>query len=113
MRRRAVELVRTALANESVRTAFSVSHWREVPFAKVEPAGVVEGAIDIVADEPHGVAVLDFKTDVVTSEEAEELERLYSVQLSKYLDVARSVTSKPTNGKLVLLPRPGGVQSHT
>jgi len=32
MRRRAAELIRTALANESVHTSFSVSHWREVPF---------------------------------------------------------------------------------
>jgi len=34
MHRRAVELVRAALANESVCTAFSGSNWREVPFAK-------------------------------------------------------------------------------
>ena len=106
MRRRAVDLVRSALAIESVRTALSGSNWREVPFAKPGPTGVVDGAIDTVAEEKDSVTVLDFKTDVVKAGE-KELETLYSVQLAKYLDVVRSVGSKPAKGELIFLARPG------
>jgi ATP-dependent exoDNAse (exonuclease V) beta subunit len=103
VRRRAVELVTAALANQSVRTAFSGPHWREVPFAKVGPGGVVEGAIDMVADEREGVTVIDFKTDAVTSEQQKELERVYSAQIEEYLGVVRSVVSKAIVGGLIFL----------
>jgi ATP-dependent helicase/nuclease subunit A len=107
IRRRAVDLIRSALAMESVRTASSGSNWREVPFAKLGPTGVVEGAIDMVAEEKDSVTVLDFKTDVVIAGEGKELETLYSVQLAEYVDVARSLGSKPAKGKLIFLARPG------
>jgi len=74
---------------------------------------VVEGTVDMIADEADDMAVLDFKTDVVTAGNAKELERLYSVQLTEYLDVVGSVAPKPTKGRLVFLPRSRGVQSHT
>jgi ATP-dependent exoDNAse (exonuclease V) beta subunit len=108
MRRRAVGLVHAALANDSVRAASSGSHWQEVPFAKPGPAGIVEGAIDMFADEGEGVTVLEFKTDAVAAGETKQLERLYSVQLAEYLEVARSVAPKPVNGQLIFLASPGG-----
>ena len=103
VRCRAVELVRAALANRSVRTALAGPHWWEVPFAKVGPGGVVEGAIDMVADERDSVTVIDFKTDAVTNEQQKELESVYSAQIKEYLDVVRSVVSKPTTGGLIFL----------
>jgi ATP-dependent helicase/nuclease subunit A len=106
VRRRAVELVRAALANQSVRTALSGPHWREAPFAKVGPGGVVEGAVDVVADEGDGVTVLDFKTDAVTNQQQAELENVYSAQIKEYLDVVRSVGSKGANGELIFLSTP-------
>jgi len=49
------------------------------------------------------VTVIDFKTDAVTNEQQKELESVYSAQIKEYLDVVRSVVSKPTTGGLIFL----------
>ncbi|HLW61179.1 MAG TPA: UvrD-helicase domain-containing protein [bacterium] len=108
IRRRAVELVQAALAMDTVRATVSGRLWREVPFAKSDPKGTIEGAIDMILEDTGGVTVLDFKTDATGTADTKALEAVYSTQLKEYVDVVAHAGSKKANGKLIFLCDIGG-----
>ncbi|MEP6870796.1 MAG: UvrD-helicase domain-containing protein, partial [Anaerolineaceae bacterium] len=69
-----VELVRTALASNSVRTAVSSGRfWRELYVGADVDGTVVEGFIDLLYESPEGLVVVDYKTDEAGNDERVDL----------------------------------------
>ena len=56
---------------------------------------LIQGIIDAYFEEDDAVVLLDYKTDVITSEEA--LVKRYQVQLDYYAEVLEKLLAKPVN----------------
>ena len=79
-------LARAAATSEIVKELVARPHWREMYVAAPVGGVMVEGYVDLLADDgAGGLVVLDYKTDSVTSEAqvAERTER-YRLQAATY-----------------------------
>ncbi len=90
-------LIRSALTAPTVRRAAERPSWRELYVAM--PAGghggVVEGYIDLLVEEPDGLVVADFKTDLLTTEA--EIDRAlagYELQAATYAVALEHITDQ-------------------
>jgi len=107
-----VQLVRTALASETISRAASRQHWTEMYVAAPMPtshAGIdetvtIEGYIDLlVDDEDGGYEVIDYKTDAVQDEAAaDERAASYRLQAATYAWLVEAVTAKPVSKATLL-----------
>ncbi len=80
-----------------VRDLISRQHWREMYVAAPVGGVMVEGYVDLLADDgAGGLVVLDYKTDSVTSDEqvAERTSR-YRLQAATYALALEEVTGRP------------------
>ena len=60
-------LVQSALRAPTVQLAATCRHWKEMPIIADIDGRTVEGIIDLLIETPHGMVVLDYKTDTVRS----------------------------------------------
>ncbi len=105
------------------RALASKTRLAEVPFALSVPAQelnraeapagtVLQGAIDLVFEEPDGWVLVDYKSDTVTPENRAALEAFYAPQIGHYRRYWERLTGRPTRaglfflhtGELVMLP---------
>ena len=68
---------------------------------------VVQGIIDMLVQTPQGLAVIDFKTDNVSTEQAPERARVYRRQLELYSRAASAILKSKILGKWLYFLTPG------
>ena len=99
------ELARRALTSDVVRDAVVNEYWRESYIAMTTPEGkVVEGYADLIYRDAHGYHVVDYKTDLIRSEDDLTARMTYhGPQLTAYAAILRAATgSTPSTGPLFL-----------
>ncbi len=69
--------------------------------ATSDEAIVVQGIVDVLVKTPEGLLIIDFKTDSVTAEQAEERAELYREQLGLYGRAAGAILNDKLHGKWV------------
>ena len=102
------QLVHSALASDLVKRAAARHHWREIYVGAPRPDGtLVEGIIDLLYREDDGsLVVVDYKTDVVTSDTLDAKVAFYRPQLEAYREMLattvgggdRDATALPESG---------------
>lgn len=100
----ASDIGRRVLSAENLKREFKFSLL--VPASEFFPDGgddriLLQGVVDCWFEENGGITVLDFKTDYVTEESAEERAGLYAGQLSAYATALSRITGKPVREKLL------------
>ena len=68
---------------------------------------VVQGIIDMLVQTPQGLAVIDFKTDNVSTEQAQERAMVYRRQLELYSRAASAILKSKILGKWLYFLTPG------
>ncbi|MBA7643461.1 ATP-dependent helicase/nuclease subunit A [subsurface metagenome] len=68
---------------------------------------IVQGIIDMLVQTPQGLAVIDFKTDNVSAEQAQERARVYREQLELYSRAASAILKSKILGKWLYFLTPG------
>ncbi|WP_324651547.1 UvrD-helicase domain-containing protein [Georgenia sp. H159] len=103
------DLVRSALASDTVRRAAERRFWRESYTATVEEDGtVLEGFVDLVfRDDDAALVVVDYKTDAVPAEALPARAEYYRPQLQAYCRMLAGATGAEVRGVLVFVA-PGG-----
>ena len=99
--------------------------WREWPFTFAVPASlvarapslvarvtddeavIVQGIIDMLVRTPQGLAVIDFKTDSVSAEQAKERAAVYREQLEHYGRAAGAILKSKILGQWLYFLTPG------
>jgi ATP-dependent helicase/nuclease subunit A len=96
---------RSALATDTVRTAFGRDHWAELYVGTIEDDLVLEGFIDLVYREASGdLVIIDYKTDTVTEpHQIEERVRYYAPQVLAYVRALEAATGERARAELVFL----------
>lgn len=86
---------------------------REFPFSILVPASqydsgvpteekiLVQGVIDVWFEEEDGITLVDFKSDRVTSQDAEKRARLYEAQIDVYTTALQEITGKPVTRRML------------
>ena len=107
------ELVQSALASPTVRTACATEYWRETYVAVPVEEVTLEGYVDLVYRDPDrgGLVVVDYKTDAIF-DEAKLQARLahYSVQGAAYAIAVAAATGERVDRCVFLFLAPGGVR---
>jgi ATP-dependent helicase/nuclease subunit A len=102
--------VRSALATDVVRRAFSSEHWSELYVGALETDGLVlEGFIDLLFRDADGsLVIVDYKTDTVT-DAAALVDRAthYKPQLDAYVRALEAATGERARAELVFLDASG------
>ena len=105
--KKVMNFLTSSLAKRMMRAAKEGKLYKEQPFVygigadrlnKEFPATetvLIQGIIDAYFEEDDAVVLLDYKTDVITSEEA--LVKRYQVQLDYYAEVLEKLLAKPVN----------------
>jgi ATP-dependent exoDNAse (exonuclease V) beta subunit len=97
-------LARAAAGAPVIRDLISRPHWREMYVAAPVDGVMVEGYVDLLADDgTGGLVVLDYKTDSVSSE-AQVAERTarYRLQAATYALALEEVTGRPVTRAVFL-----------
>jgi ATP-dependent exoDNAse (exonuclease V) beta subunit len=79
----------------------------EVPFCHCTGGEWIEGNIDIVAEEPAGLLVVDFKTDRVSPAETAARAEIYAAQLRDYVLALEAVTPGRVHEAVLYFVRSG------
>lgn len=88
-------LVRQACHSDPVRRAVASGRmWREVPIGAPAEGVVLEGFIDLLFEGPHGLEVVDYKTDEVSGSELEDRMQRYRMQGEAYAELVKAVTGR-------------------
>lgn len=100
---------RSALATETVQTAFGSEHWSELYVGTVEDDLVLEGFVDLVyRDEDGDLVVVDYKTDTVADgAQLDERAAYYVPQVSAYVRALEAATGQRARAELVFLRASG------
>ncbi len=85
---------------------------RELPFTMKLPAGesdnvLVQGVIDLIVQEDSGVTVVDYKTDVVFSDDLTQAVGRYTPQVSFYALAAQNILGKAVKDVFIAFLTPG------
>jgi ATP-dependent exoDNAse (exonuclease V) beta subunit len=107
-------LVADALTAPSVREAASTRHWREVYACTPVDGRLLEGYVDLLYEQPGGLAVVDYKT-AATDDDAELDRRTdgYRLQGASYALTIAETTGQPVNRVTFLYLTPSGpVERH-
>ncbi len=103
-------LVRNARQSKAVRAAVaSKRYWREVYVAAEVDEATVEGFIDLLYESPEGLVVVDYKTDEVPNEAANDaaMDR-YSLQGAAYAVALEAALGRPVARCTFVFVRPKG-----
>ena len=78
-------LAKSALESPTVREAATRKHWKELFVAAPVGGTVVEGYVDLLYRGPEGLAVVDYKTDDTSDDDAykDKVDR-YKIQVAAY-----------------------------
>jgi len=94
--------------------AVPAPQWRLASLDKSQPASacndetiIVQGIIDMLVRTPQGLAVIDFKTDSVSAEQAKERARIYREQLELYSRAAGAILRAKRVAKWLYFLTPG------
>jgi len=103
-----IRLVRVALGSETVHRAVASGRWwREVPVAAPVGEAVLEGFIDLLFEEDGDLVVVDYKTDVLeTQEEVAERAVHYRLQAGAYALAVQAATGRPVREVVLLFLQP-------
>ncbi len=100
---RIAALASRALAMEAVRRAAKAARtYQEVPFTVSVGGAILEGRIDLAFDDGDGLRLVDYKTDEVPAETADEHAQRYRMQLGAYALAAQEVFGKPPRSVSIL-----------
>ena len=99
-------LVRRWLDNLSHMKAFAEvrgrPHWREVPFTWTDPHGAAfHGQLDLLAETPGGLLILDYKTDAVTRDNVKRHVEYYRRQGEIYRAAVRALRPDAKSVRMV------------
>ncbi len=105
-------LARAALDTAVAREAAASEHWREVFVAAPLSERLVEGYVDLVYRGPHGLVVVDWKTDSVAGDGGVDAKvDRYRLQGAAYTAALEAVTGEPVARMVfVFLERGGAVE---
>ena len=105
-----VRLTRVALQSQTVQRAVASGRWwREVPVAAPVGETVLEGFIDLLFEESGELVVVDYKTDILeTEEEMAERTRRYRLQGGAYALAIEAATKRPVKEVVFLFLQPEG-----
>src|SRR5690606_26647926 len=101
---------RAALASPTVRAAHAASRsWREL-FVAAPAVGdvLLEGFVDLVADTPDGLLVVDYKTDRVAPDDVDDALARYRPQAAAYALALEQATGRPVRSCTFVFARPEG-----
>ena len=103
-----IRLSRVALQSKVVQRALASGRWwREVPVAAPVGDVVLEGFIDLLFEEDRGLVVVDYKTDVLeTDEEVVERTGHYRIQAGAYALALLEATGRPVSEVILLFLEP-------
>ncbi|MBM4555140.1 hypothetical protein GS466_09060 [Rhodococcus hoagii] len=104
---RFVAVAKSALNSAPVNRAATREHWQEMQLAGPlsDNDTVVEGVADLVyREDDQSLVIIDYKTDVVVSEQTLEA---YWAQLSVYADLLTRVAGERVSALVLLFLRPG------
>jgi ATP-dependent helicase/nuclease subunit A len=101
-------LARVALKSDIVHRAVASGRWwREVPVGAPVGETVLEGFIDLLFEEEDGLVVVDYKTDVVeTEEELAERSEHYRIQAGAYALAVQIATGRTVKEVALLFLQP-------
>ena len=100
-------LARVAVESSIVKRAVASGRlWREVPVATPIGQGSLQGFIDLLFEEPDGLVVVDYKTDSVSAEGAEDAVARYRLQGGAYAHAVGKVAGKPVKEVVFLYLQP-------
>ncbi len=101
-------LARVALESESVKRAVASGRWwREVPVGASVGGTVLEGFIDLLFEEEGGLVVVDYKTDVLeTEEEIAQRAAHYRIQAGAYALALQEATGRTVKEVVLLFLQP-------
>ena len=68
---------------------------------------LLNGAIDLLLEEPDGLVIVDFKTDRVTPDAAEDRAKHHDLQLRLYALAAEAIFQKPVKERWIWFLRLG------
>ena len=103
-----LRLARVALDSATVKRAVASGRWwREVPVAAPVGETILEGFIDLLFDEGDGLVVVDYKTDVLESEEEITARtRHYRIQAGAYALTLQEATGRSVKEVVLLFLQP-------
>ncbi len=102
----AADLAVRALSSPVMRrAAASPRAFTEVPFCVVWDGETVEGRMDLVFEEPDGLVVVDYKTDLLPAGGAAALVERYRGQAEAYADSLSRAVGKPVKETVLLFLR--------
>ncbi len=87
------------------RAAASARAFTEVPFCVVSDGETVEGRMDLVFEEPDGLVVVDYKSDILPAEGAAALVERHRAQAEAYADSLSRAVGKPVKETVLLFLR--------
>jgi ATP-dependent helicase/nuclease subunit A len=99
-------LARAAIASDVVRRACTRPHWREMYVAVPVDGITLEGYIDLVYRDDHGLVVVDYKTDAVVDDRLAH----YRVQAAAYALAVGDATGEPVVACVLCLLHPDGAR---
>lgn len=102
------KLAQVALDSQVVRRAVASGRlWREVPVAAPVGETVLEGFIDLLFEEGDGLVVVDYKTDVLdTEEEIAQRGAHYRIQAGAYVLALQEAIRRPVREVVLLFLQP-------
>ena len=105
---------KVALSAPCIELARRHRHWRELYVSTTIGDALLEGFIDLCIDGPDGLLVVDYKTDLVTSE-ADVVAKLdrYRLQGAAYALALEELTGRTVSGCRFVFIGPGGVDERS
>jgi len=87
----------------AVRLAAANPHGHEMPFTWTDPSGVAYlGQLDLLAETPDGLLILDYKTDPATAANLDQYVARYRRQAEIYRDAVRALRPDAKAVRMVL-----------
>ena len=100
-------LCRAAVGSDVVRRAIASGRmWREVPVAAPLGGLTLHGIIDLLFEEPDGLVVVDYKTDLVSAEDVEDAAARYRLQGGAYACAIGEATGRAVKEVVFLYLQP-------
>jgi ATP-dependent exoDNAse (exonuclease V) beta subunit len=107
MKRKAIEMVKTALDSDLIKRILRADrYFKEVPFAFKEGDRIVEGVIDVLFEEAGKIGILDFKTDKVPKSKLPGKVKEYGPQVETYRGAIAAACGRPPQEAILFFLHP-------
>ncbi len=101
-----VPVIEKGLGSDVMRRASAASEvWRELPFCVARDGGTIEGKIDLVFEEAGGLVIVDYKTNVLDSDDTSALRERHRAQAEAYGLALSAVSDRPVKEVVLLFMR--------